>query len=95
VVCEDQCFFSNAFSPNGDGEFDNFQLPCADKYPRSVLKVYNRWGDEVWRSGEGYKNDWDGKNLSGTDLPDGTYYYIFNYNDGNKKSEAKFVVIQR
>jgi gliding motility-associated-like protein len=95
VVCEDPCFFSNAFSPNGDGEFDNFQLPCADKYPRSVLKVYNRWGDEVWRSGEGYKNDWDGKNLSGTDLPDGTYYYIFNYNDGNKKSEAKFVVIQR
>jgi gliding motility-associated-like protein len=95
VLGTDPCFFPNAFSPNGDGQFDEFQLPCAYKYPKSVLKVYNRWGDEVWRSGEGYKNDWDGKNLSGTDLPDGTYYYIFIYNDGTSKTDAKFVVIQR
>jgi hypothetical protein len=55
VLGTDPCFFPNAFSPNGDGQFDQFQLPCAYKYPKSVLKVYNRWGDEVWRSGEGYK----------------------------------------
>jgi gliding motility-associated-like protein len=90
------CFFPNAFSPNGDGIDETFQLPCNAEYPNSVLKVYNRWGDEVWRNEiAGYKNDWDGKNLSKTDLPDGTYYYVYQYNDGSGKAEAKFVVIQR
>jgi gliding motility-associated-like protein len=90
------CFFPNAFSPNGDGIDETFQLPCNAEYPNSVLKVYNRWGDEVWRNETaGYKNDWDGKNLSKTDLPDGTYYYVYQYNDGSGNAEAKFVVIQR
>ncbi len=90
------CFFPNAFSPNGDGVDESFQFPCNYDYPNSVLKVYNRWGDEVWRNENGgYRNNWDGKNLSGADLPDGTYYYVYQYNDGTNRSEAKFVVIQR
>jgi hypothetical protein len=28
-------------------------------------------------------------------LPDGTYYYVYQYNDGSGNAEAKFVVIQR
>ncbi|MFN8317613.1 MAG: Ig-like domain-containing protein, partial [Chitinophagales bacterium] len=90
------CFFPNAFSPNGDGLDETFQFPCNYDYPNAVLKVYNRWGDEVWRNVDGgYKNNWDGKNLSGADLPDGTYYYVYQYNDGTNRAEAKFVVIQR
>jgi flagellar hook assembly protein FlgD len=57
--------------------------------------VYNRWGDAVWLSSGGYKNDWDGTNQTGTPLPDGTYYFIYQYNDGSGKSEARFVVVHR
>jgi flagellar hook assembly protein FlgD len=57
--------------------------------------VFNRWGDEVWRSEGPYKNDWNGTNMQGTVLPDGTYYFIYTYNDGSGRSEAKFVVLHR
>jgi hypothetical protein len=28
-------------------------------------------------------------------MPDGTYYYIYEYNDGSGKREARFVTINR
>jgi gliding motility-associated-like protein len=89
------CYFPNGFSPNGDGANDVFAYPCNNQYPNATLKVFNRWGDEVWRSEGSYKNDWNGTNMQGTVLPDGTYYFIYTYNDGSGKSEAKFVVLHR
>lgn len=89
------CFFPNGFSPNGDNINDKFVFPCSTNYPNATLRVYNRWGDAVWLSSGGYKNDWDGTNQSGTPLPDGTYYFIYQYNDGSGKSEARFVVVHR
>jgi hypothetical protein len=37
----------------------------------------------------------NGANQTGTPLPDGTYYFIYQYNDGSGKSEARFVVVHR
>ncbi len=88
------CYIPNAFSPNGDGANDLYKIPC-DKNPRATLRVFNRWGVEVWYSEGAYANDWGGTNMQGTPLPDGTYYIIYEYNDGTGKREAKFVVIQR
>ena len=89
------CFFPNGFSPNGDGVNDAFMFPCATRYPNAVLKVFNRWGDAIYQSAGGYNNDWKGTNQSGDDVPDGTYYFIYEYNDGSGKSEARFVVLHR
>jgi gliding motility-associated-like protein len=89
------CFFPNGFSPNGDGVNDFFTFPCTDKYPNASITVFNRWGDRIWESNGGYKNDWNGTNLKGTPVPDGTYYFIYKYNDGSNKSEARFVVVNR
>jgi gliding motility-associated-like protein len=90
-----RCFVPNAYSPNGDGVNDKFVIPCNDEYPKAELRVFDRWGVEVWRSHGHYLNDWDGHNQQGTVLPDGTYYAIYEYNDGTRKNEAKFVVIHR
>ncbi|HWB62456.1 MAG TPA: gliding motility-associated C-terminal domain-containing protein, partial [Chitinophagales bacterium] len=68
---------------------------CNDEYPKATLKVYDRWGMEIWKSSGHYLNDWDGRNQQGTICPDGTYYIIYEYNDGSRRSEAKFVVISR
>ena len=37
--------------------------------------IYNRWGELIykWNSVEA---GWDGKTLSGTNAPDGVYFYI-------------------
>ncbi|MGE0078543.1 MAG: Ig-like domain-containing protein [Bacteroidales bacterium] len=69
----------DAFSPNGDHINDTFELLNLVNYGRVTLKVYNRWGNLVYKNNS-YKNDWDGtSNASmaiGSKLPDGTYYYI-------------------
>jgi len=87
------CYIPNAFSPNGDGANDLYKIPC--DLPEATVRIFNRWGVEVWYSDGPYQNNWDGKNMQGTELPDGTYYIIYEYNDGSNKREAKFVVIQR
>lgn len=73
----------NAITPNGDGTndrliFDELLINPA-QYPDNELIVFNRWGDIVY-SARPYANTWDGTNLTGQNLPEGTYYYILRLN---------------
>lgn len=65
----------NFISPDGNGK--NEVLDLSDINPKGdcFITVWNRWGVEVWSAQE-YKNDWNGVDFSGNELPDGTYYYI-------------------
>ncbi|MFN7118063.1 MAG: gliding motility-associated C-terminal domain-containing protein [Saprospiraceae bacterium] len=90
------CAIPSIITPNGDGINDLFVIPCFiddTNYPNSQISIFNRWGDEVYRSEIPYRNTWDGT-FNGENLPVGTYFYIVNLGDG---SEAKtgFVMIQR
>jgi gliding motility-associated-like protein len=58
------------------------------------MLIFNRWGNEVYHKKDGYNGEWDGT-YRGQDLPDGTYYYVFKYNDGVNKAKSGFIVIQR
>jgi gliding motility-associated-like protein/uncharacterized repeat protein (TIGR01451 family) len=69
-----QFFVPNVITPNGDGKNDKFVIKGLDLYPRSVLEVYNRWGNQVYRS-DNYSNNWGGEGLSG-----GIYYYVLRIN---------------
>ena len=42
-------------SPNGDGINDCWVIPEMEKYPKNVLKLFNRWGNLVYEK-EGYIN---------------------------------------
>ena len=79
------CEVPNIFTPNGDGVNDFFVIPCLldemDR-PNNEVVVYNQWGDEVFRSRQPYRNDWDGTYQSG-ELPVGTYFYLVNLGDGS------------
>lgn len=68
----EDCPIQKGISPNGDGFNDFFDL---SGYGVSELKVYNRFGAEVFSHGRGYKRQWFGQDKSGNALPDGTYYY--------------------
>ncbi|MDX2002124.1 MAG: Ig-like domain-containing protein [Chitinophagales bacterium] len=86
----------DGFSPNGDEYNPTFEIPDIDKYPGSKLVIFNRWGNTVYESpAEGYDNKWDGTDMDGEMLPDGTYFYILEVNDGNKTTYNGFVTIQR
>ncbi|HEX5002878.1 MAG TPA: gliding motility-associated C-terminal domain-containing protein [Bacteroidia bacterium] len=67
-------FVPSVFTPNGDGLNDDFHLQ-EDKLESVEVVIFSRWGQEVisWNKLGG---SWDGKGSDGTELPDGTYYYI-------------------
>lgn len=69
----------NAFSPNGDGINDVWVIAGIEKFPKASIKVFNRWGAEVFSSAN-YETPWDGL-YKGEELPSATYYYIIELND--------------
>lgn len=90
------CKVPNIFTPNGDNVNDAFVIPCLlnqDEYPNSEVVVFNRWGDEVYRSEQPYTNDWAGT-YNGEVLPTDTYFYIVDLGDGSEPLTG-YVMIQR
>lgn len=65
-------FPANAFSPNGDGLNDYFEVKtvAVSKYN---IKVYNRWGQIIFES-DNVEKHWDGK-VKGELVPAGSYIY--------------------
>jgi gliding motility-associated-like protein len=79
-----------AFTPNGDTDNPSFELG-ADNAEKIRLKVFNSSGVLVYES-EDYQQDglWEGKNMDGVDLPEGTYYYIAYIKVAGKEQEVQF-----
>jgi gliding motility-associated-like protein len=73
---------ANLITANGDGHNDTWFIKNIEFYPNNNVHIYNRNGMEVY-SAEGYHNDWDGT-YNGAHLPDGTYYYVLKFPDGDK-----------
>ncbi|MBB6613188.1 PKD domain-containing protein, partial [Pontibacter sp. Tf4] len=76
VVLSEHLKIPNAFSPNGDGINDTWHLEGIDAFDGVQVKVFNRWGDEVFRT-KGYTTPWNGTR-NGSSLPDGVYYYVID-----------------
>ncbi|HMI01503.1 MAG TPA: gliding motility-associated C-terminal domain-containing protein [Pedobacter sp.] len=64
----------NVFSPNGDGINDFWTVGGLEDDPNAKIHIYNRFGVSVF-DGSAKQPSWNGK-LRGTDVPDGTYYYV-------------------
>lgn len=74
---------NDALTPNGDGINDAWMILNIERFPNAVIKVFNRWGNEVF-STNNYSNNWKGTSDSGGTLPTGSYFYqIDQSGDGN------------
>ena len=90
---EPEVLVFNGVSRNNDGQNDIFEIACIQDFPQNNVKIFNRAGTLVYEA-NGYDNQdvfFDGVsnrgiNLLGTDLPDGTYFYIVDRGDGAKAS---------
>ncbi len=74
-VWEQETFFiQTAFTPNGDGVNDVFEIK-EKGITEWHMKVYDRWGKLVWETFD-VNDSWDGTALgSGKPLPQGAYTY--------------------
>lgn len=80
------CAFSipNAFTPNGDGRNDVFKALFYGEVQSFSLKIFNRWGQEIYSTVELQKG-WDGR-VNGKLQETGTYVYLVTYKMVNEGS---------
>jgi gliding motility-associated-like protein len=87
-VCVDNCpiyELPNTFTPNGDGNNDQY-VPSKNYFiSRVIMKIYNQWGTLIYETADPSIN-WDGESS-----PEGTYYYtcrVFKRNLDGTESET-------
>jgi large repetitive protein len=85
VTVKDNCVPTGCYegvpvmTPNDDGANEVFAIKCLERITKQkTLEIFNRWGQSVFRS-ESYDNEWNGKTVRGKDLPDGNYFYVFEF----------------
>jgi gliding motility-associated-like protein len=82
----------NAFTPNGDGVNDIWDISALQGYPECTVNIFNRYGAMVYNS-VGYPKAWDGT-YGGSALPVGTYYYIIDLKNGRKKLAGPVTILR-
>ena len=88
ITIEEKLIFPTTFSPNDDGINDRWEIGGVSQYPNCFVKIYNRWGQEVFQSiGYSLAKSWDGTGNTGK-LSEGVYFYIVELRD-DKKQEFK------
>ena len=83
----------NAFSPNGDLINDSWKIGNSEMYPEMEVTIYNRWGQSVWKSGNGYPVPWDGRS-NGADLPIDSYHYVIDLHNGSKPVIGDITIVR-
>lgn len=81
----------NGVSRNNDGQNDIFHIDCINEFPTNLVRIFNRAGTLVYEA-QGYDNIdiyFDGKSnkgisVMGSNLPDGTYFYVIDKGNGSK-----------
>lgn len=72
VIFPNNFFIPNAFTPNGDGNNDNFYIQAQSGVKVILFQVFNRWGEKVHEG----SYPWDGS-YKNKPAPAGVYIYIF------------------
>jgi gliding motility-associated-like protein len=76
------CEIQKGISANNDGLNDNFEL---SGFGVKRLEIFNRYGLKVYTKSN-YTNEWFGQTDNGDELPDGTYYYVIEFNAAQTKT---------
>ena len=93
--CEFPVYMPTAFTPNNDGLNDVYLYPALNKNRFVSVKIYNRYGQEIFNSVDPRKG-WNGK-FKDKDQPVGTYVYVIQVLtlDGRKiLKKGSFVLLK-
>ena len=82
----------NAFSPNGDGTNDTWEIDAINTYVQPRITVVDRYGDVVFES-RGYDKPWDGKRQN-KELPTGVYYYVIQLTEDLKARSGAVTILR-
>jgi gliding motility-associated-like protein len=74
----------NAFTPNADGLNDIFRIEVSANFTLTSLRIYNRWGEELFQTTD-ISQGWDGT-YKGSEQGLGTFVYVVRGEDVGGKS---------
>lgn len=86
IECDFELVVYEYLSPNDDGDNDVFLIENIERSKDHEVFVYDKWGQEVYRS-SAYANDW-----KGGDLPNGSYVYVVKENDISITYKGKLII---
>ena len=81
------------FSPNGDGINDQWADDSFLRYPDNEVWIYNRSGQLIFNQ-INYQNNWSGQ-FNNEDLPEGSYYYLIDFNRSGNPDYQGIVYLAR
>ncbi|QNF31725.1 DUF11 domain-containing protein [Adhaeribacter swui] len=83
--------FPTAFTPNGDGKNETWEVKNLTKFPENEVQIINRWGNEVYRA-KNYQNDWRANGLG-----EATYFYVLRVKlcDNTTKVYRGYITVVR
>jgi len=90
ISCDIQKGISPKGTGGGDGKNDFFDLAGLGV---RKLEIFNRYGTQVYTKAN-YTNEWYGQSDKGEELPDGTYYFVIEYNAA-KNPKTGWIYINR
>ena len=73
IAAVDRFSIPSAFTPNGDGTNDYYQVSIEEDLTSFKFEVFDRWGQLIYSTNDQYFT-WDGRHAS-SDLPMDTYVY--------------------
>ncbi len=82
-----------AFTPNGDGYNDIWDLSALQGCTNLDVKIFDRYGRYLYQI-KTNNLKWDG-NINGKPLPNGTYWYVMEFNDGATPILKGHITIRR
>ena len=85
------------FSPNNDGINDRFIIEGLEKDGLVIaneLVITDMSGTLVYRK-KNYDNSWQGRDMKGNPLPDGTYYYFLNIEGRHINQMKGYIILKR
>ena len=80
IIVKTKIQIPTGFTPNEDNINENWVLEGIEDYPNAEVKIFNRWGGEMFSTKNYQNNPFNGKKDNST-LPMGTYYYVIKTGD--------------
>lgn len=94
IKVTDECpemIIPNAFTPNGDGIHDKWELAGLEYDPTAIVKIFNRYGQLIYQS-RGYAKAWDGT-FNSKKLPAAVYYYLIKAKNNSETYSGSVTII--
>jgi gliding motility-associated-like protein len=85
-------FIPNAFTPDGNGNNDRWEIKALAAYPLASVLVFNRLGELVFKS-NGVTDYWDGT-YKGKKAAAGAYVYVIDLKNGAPVIKGEVLIVR-